>query len=76
MTIATTHTGRNQPRGLIGQPHGIDLLAQRLGLALVAWGERSVDRPVLAERHQRQQVAAQLLAVRDDLRATRPSRLF
>ena len=70
MTIAsTTHTDCRQPEG-------IDRLAQRIGLALVAWSERSVDRrEVTREDHQlrltTERAAQHLLADRDDSRAVR-----
>jgi len=72
MTIASTmHTDCRR------QPAGIDRLAQRLGLALVAWGERSVDRPeVTREDLQLQRTADELLARRDLARVSHPTRPF
>lgn len=59
------------------QPAGIDRLVQRLGLALVAWGERSINRPEATRAdHQLQRAAQQLLSDRDDRRATVARRLF
>lgn len=75
MTIAsTTHTDCRQPEG-------IDRLAQRIGLALVAWSERSVVRREATRedqylRLQTERAARQLLAGRDESRAVRPIRLF
>ncbi len=47
------------------QPAGIDRLAQRLGLALVAWGERSINRPEISREDPRvQRVGDQLRAER------------
>ena len=75
MTIAsTTHADCRQPEG-------IDRLAQRLGLALVAWGERSVNRPDLTEAdlhlvRQMERAADQLLSDRADSRAERQRLLF
>jgi len=72
MTIASTmHTDCSR------QPAGIDRLAQRLGLALVAWGERPKARPEVtrADLHHRR-AAAQLLADRDRVTAARPMRFF
>ncbi len=71
MTIATTmHTDCRQPAG-------IDRLAQRLGLALVAWGERSLvpreERPFDAVQQQR---AEQLMHERALSIATRRVTLF
>jgi len=59
------------------QPAGIDRLAQRLGLALVAWSERSKPHPEVSRAdHQLQRAAAQRLSERDELRATVAPRLF
>ena len=80
MSIAsTTHT-------TCRQPEGIDRLAQRLGLALVAWSERSLNRPELMndeltdDEHRLQaqtvRAAGQLLSDRDDFRAMRQVRSF
>lgn len=59
------------------QPAGIDRLAQRLGLALVAWGERSINRPEVsrADHHAARQ-ATELLARRDLARTAIERRLF
>lgn len=72
MTIASTmHTDCGR------QPAGIDRLAQRLGLALVAWGERSIDRPeVTREDLQHRRVADQLTADSHDRRMTAARRPF
>ncbi len=72
MTIATTmHADCSR------QPAGIDRLAQRLGLALVAWGERPKQRPEVtrADLHHRR-VVAQLAAERELSAATRLTRFF
>ena len=62
------------------QPAGIDRLAQRLGLALVAWSERSKNSEVVPTTgradHHAQCAAQQLLSQRDELRATVAPRLF
>ena len=71
MTIATSIPCSNR------QPAGIDRLAQRLGLALVAWGERSINRPEISRADlQQRRVAQQLLSARDDRRATMARRPF
>ena len=59
------------------QPAGIDRLARRLGLALVAWAERPISRPEAprSDLHA-QRAAQQLLSKRDEFRATVPTRLF
>ena len=71
MTIATSIPCTHR------QPAGIDRLAQRLGLALVAWGERPKQRPekTRADLHNRR-IAAQLIAAQDDAKATRAMRFF
>lgn len=71
MTIATTMHSECR------QPAGIDRLAQRLGLALVAWSERSINRPEVTRAdltHRR--AVDELLAQRDLARATRATRPF
>jgi hypothetical protein len=71
MTIATSIPCSTR------QPAGVDRLAQRLGLALVAWGERSINRPEASRAdHQQQLAAQQLLSALDDRRATVTRRLF
>jgi len=72
MTIASTmHSDCAQ------QPAGIDRLAQRLGLALVAWGERPKRRPeVTREDLLHRRTAAKLLAERDRATAARSMRFF
>jgi len=72
MTIASTMHA-DCPRQLTG----IDRLAQRLGRALVAWGERPKQRPEVtrADLHHRR-AAAQLLADRDRAIAIRLTRYF
>ena len=72
MTIATTmHTDCSR------QPAGIDRLAQRLGLALVAWGERSLIPEAVAPFDAvQQQRAEQLMHERALSIATRQIRSF
>ena len=71
MTIATSIPCSTR------QPAGIDRLAQRLGLALVAWGERSINRPETSRAdHQLQRAAEQLLSEQHDRRVTVARRLF
>ena len=72
MTIAST-----MHSDCARQPAGIDRLAQRLGLALVAWGERSKRRPeVTREDLLHRRAAAQLLADRERTTAARSMRSF
>jgi hypothetical protein len=71
MTIATTIPCAAR------QPAGIDRLAQRLGLALVAWGERSLvpsEEPAFDGVQQR--LAEQILNDRALSVATRQVRYF
>jgi hypothetical protein len=71
MTIASTAHAECR------QPVGIDRLAQRIGLALVAWGERSLDRPEVSRAdHELQRRAQQLQSAHDDHRVTMARRLF
>ena len=75
MTIAPSITRSSR------QPAGIDRLAQRLGLALVAWSQRSKPHPEVVPTagradHRAQRAAQQLLSQRDELRATVTTRLF
>ena len=70
MTIATSIPCSTR------QPAGIDRLAQRLGLALVAWGERPKNSEVSRADHQRQRAAAQLFSEHHDRRAGVTRRLF
>jgi hypothetical protein len=56
MTVASSmHRQRLQARSMqhhVAQPTGVSWLALHLGLALVAWGRRSANRPELSWEEQ------------------------